>query len=152
MERSVAAAGGVRVDIAGDVAVAVLIGSACWVVRLLLLYLSDRSTSYCFREVVWSAMLSTQPPSLAVGEAPASPCRVDKAWAVEDGIGEGSDTSANWLLTAVIDGGCGWCSVRRAGPQCGGHLHELVNCDRWKPLQRSCLWDPFVQELAWHCR
>ncbi len=73
MERSVAAAAGEWVDIAGDVAVAVPTGSAWWVVRLLLLYLSDRPTRYCFREVVWLAMLSTQPPSLAGGEATASP-------------------------------------------------------------------------------
>ncbi len=38
MERSVAAAVGEGVDIACGVAVAVPIGSACWVVRLLLLY------------------------------------------------------------------------------------------------------------------
>ncbi len=37
-----AAAAGERVDIADDVAVAVPTGSACWVVRLLLLYPSDR--------------------------------------------------------------------------------------------------------------
>ncbi len=52
MERSVAAAAEKRIDISGDVAVAVPSGSACWVVRLLLLYLSDRSTSDCFLEVV----------------------------------------------------------------------------------------------------
>ncbi len=34
MERSVAAAAGERVDITGDVAVAVPKGSACWVVQL----------------------------------------------------------------------------------------------------------------------
>ncbi len=72
MERSVAAAAGEGVDIACDVAVAVPIGSACWVVRLLLLY---RPTSDCFLELVWLAMLSTQPPSLAGGEAAASSCR-----------------------------------------------------------------------------
>ncbi len=76
MARSVAAAAGGGVDIAGDVAVAVPTGSACWVVRLLLLYLSDRLTSGCFREVVWLAMLTAQPPSLALGEAAASLCRV----------------------------------------------------------------------------
>ncbi len=103
MERSVVAAAGEWVDIAGDVAVAVPTGSAGWVVRLLLLYLSDRPSSYCFREVVWLAMLSTQPPSLADGEAAASPCRVDKAWTVGGSTCEGSDTSANWLLTAVTD-------------------------------------------------
>ncbi len=52
MERSVAAAAGEGVDIAGDVAVAVPTGSACWMVRLLLLYQSDRPTSDCFREVL----------------------------------------------------------------------------------------------------
>ncbi len=52
MERSVAAAAGEWVDIAGDVAIAVPTGSASWVVRLLLLYLSDRPTSDCFREMV----------------------------------------------------------------------------------------------------
>ncbi len=52
MERSVAAAAGEWVDIAGDFAVAVPAGSACWLVRLLLLYVSDRPTSDCFREVV----------------------------------------------------------------------------------------------------
>ncbi len=52
MECSVAAAAGEGVDIAGDVAVAVPTGSACWVIRLLLLYLSDRTTSDCIREVV----------------------------------------------------------------------------------------------------
>ncbi len=103
MERSVAAAADERVDIAGDVAVAVPTGSACWVVRLLLLYLSDRPTSDCFQEVVWLAMLSTHPPSLAGGEASASPCRVDKAWTVRCGTGEGSATSANGLFTAVTD-------------------------------------------------
>ncbi len=103
MERSVAAAAGEEVDIAGDVAVAVPTGSACWVVKLLLLYLSDRPTSDCLRDLVWLAMLSTQPPSLAGGEAAASPCRVDKAWTVGGGTCEGSDTSANWLLTAVTD-------------------------------------------------
>ncbi len=104
MERSVAAAAGERVDIAGDVAVAVPKGSACWVVRLLLLYLSDRPAIDCFREVVWLATLSTQPPSLAGGEAAASPCRVDKAWTVGGGTCEGSDTNADGLLTAVADG------------------------------------------------
>ncbi len=103
MERSVAAAVGKGVDIARDVAVAVPTGSACWVVRLLLLY---RPTSDCFLEVVWLAMLSTQPSSLAGGEAAASSCRVDKALTVGGGACEGSDTSANWLLTAVTDG-CG---------------------------------------------
>ncbi len=103
MERSVAAAAGEWVDIAGDVAVAVPTGSACWVVRLLLLYLSDGPTSDCFREVVWLAVLSTQPPSLAGGEAAPSPCRVDKAWTVGGGTCEGSDTSADGLLTAVTD-------------------------------------------------
>ncbi len=73
MERRVAAAAGEAVEIAGDVKVAVHTGSACLVVRLLLLYLSDRPTSDCFREVVWLAMLSKQPPSLAGGEAAASP-------------------------------------------------------------------------------
>ncbi len=107
MERSVAAAAGEGVDIAGDVAVTVPTGSACLVVRLLLLYLNDRPTIDCFREVVWLAMLSTQPPSLAGGEAAASPCRVDKAWTVGGGAYEGSDTSTNWLLTAVTYG-CGW--------------------------------------------
>ncbi len=99
-----AAATGEGVDIAGDVVVAVPTVSAWWVVRLLLLYLSDRPTSDCFLEVVWLAMLSPQPPSLAGGEAAASPCRVDKAWAVGGGTCEGSDTSANWLLTAVTYG------------------------------------------------
>ncbi len=104
MERSVAAAAGGRVDIAGDVAFAVPAGPACWVVRLLLLYLSDRPTSDFFRDVVWLAMLSTQPLSLAGGKAAASPCRVDKAWTVGSGTCEGSDTSADGLLTAVADG------------------------------------------------
>ncbi len=58
MERSVAAAAGEWVVIAGDVAVAVPTGSASWVVRLLLLYLSDWPTSDCFQEVVWLAVLS----------------------------------------------------------------------------------------------
>ncbi len=79
MERSVAAATGERVVITGDVAVSVPTESACWVFRLLLLYLSDRPTSDCFRKVAWLAMLSTQPSDLAGGEAAASPCRVDKA-------------------------------------------------------------------------
>ncbi len=39
MKRSVAAAADERVDAAGDVVVAVPTGSACWVVRLLLLRL-----------------------------------------------------------------------------------------------------------------
>ncbi len=104
MERSVAAAAGEWVDIVGDVAVAVPTGSKSWVVRLLLLYLSDRPTSDCLREVVWLAVLSTHPPSLAGGEAAASPCRVDKAWTVGGGTCEGSDTSADGLLTAVADG------------------------------------------------
>ncbi len=104
MERSVAAAAGEWVDIAGVVAVAVSTGSAGWVVRFLLLYLSDRPTSDCFREVVWLAVLSTHPPSLTGGEAAASPCRVDKAWTVGSGTCEGSDTSADGLLTAVADG------------------------------------------------
>ncbi len=95
MELSVTAATGEGVDIAGDVAVAVPTGSAYWVVRLSLLYLSDRPTSDCFREVVWLAMLSTQPPSLAGGEAAASPCRVDKAWTVGGCTCEGSDNSTN---------------------------------------------------------
>ncbi len=103
MERSVAAAAGERADIAGNVVVAVSTGSACWVVQLSLLYLCDRQTSDCFREVVWLAMLSTQPPSLAGGEA-AESCRLDKAWTVGSGTSEGSDTSVNWLLTAVTDG------------------------------------------------
>ncbi len=30
--------------------------------------------------------------------------------------------------------------------------HDLVSCDRWKPLQRRCLCGPFLQELACHCR
>ncbi len=102
MERSVAAAAGEGVDIADDIVVAVPTGSAWWVVRLL--YLNDRPTIDCFREVVCFAMLSTQPPSLADGEAAASPCRVDKAWTVEGGTCEGSDTSAKWLLTVVTDG------------------------------------------------
>ncbi len=70
------------------------------------LYLSGWPTSDCFREVVWLAVLSTQPPSLVGGEAVASRCRVDKACTVGGGTCEGSDTSANWLLTAVTDG-CG---------------------------------------------
>ncbi len=111
MERSVAAAAGEEADIARDVEVAVPTGSACWVVRLLLLY---RPTSDCFLELVWLVILSTLPPSLAGGEAVVSPCRVDKAWTVGGGACEGSDTSANWLLTAVTDGGDS-CSVRRPG-------------------------------------
>ncbi len=91
-----AAAAGEWVDIAGDITVAVPTGSAGWVVRLLLLYLSDRPTSDCFREVVWLAVLSTHPPSLADG--------VDKAWTVGGGTCEGSDTCADGLLTAVADG------------------------------------------------
>ncbi len=71
---------------------------------ILLLYLSDWPTTDCLREVVWLAMLSTQPHSLADGEAAASLCRVDKAWTVGGGTCEGSDTSANWLLRAVTDG------------------------------------------------
>ncbi len=59
MERSVVTAAGEWVDIADDVAVAVPTGSASWVIRLLLLYLSDRQTSDCFREAVWLAVLST---------------------------------------------------------------------------------------------
>ncbi len=98
MERRVAAAAKDTVDIAGNVKVAVPTGSACLVVRLLLLYLSDRLTSDCFREVVRLAMLSTQPPSLAGGEA--SPCRVDKAWTVEGDTCKGSYTSTNSMLTA----------------------------------------------------
>ncbi len=47
-----------------------------------MLYLGDQATSVSFRKVVWPAMLPTQPPSLAGGEATASPCRVDKAWTV----------------------------------------------------------------------
>ncbi len=45
-------------------------------------------------------MLSTQPPSLAGGEAAASPCKVDKAWTVGGGTCEGSDTSVpeRWHL------------------------------------------------------
>ncbi len=50
MERSVAAAAGEWVDIARNVAVSE--GSASWVFRLLLLYLSDWPTSDCFREMV----------------------------------------------------------------------------------------------------
>ncbi len=103
MERSVAAAAGEGVDIARDVAVAVPTGSACWMVRLLVLH---RTISDCFLELVWLAMLSTQPPSLVGGEAAASSCRVDKAWTVGGGSCKGSDTSANWLLTTVTDG-CG---------------------------------------------
>ncbi len=67
MERSVAAAVDEEVDIAGKVEVTVPTVSACWAVRLLLLYLSDRPTSDCFREVVWLAVMSTHPPSLAGG-------------------------------------------------------------------------------------
>ncbi len=44
MKRSVAAVAGEGVDIAGDVPFAVPIGSARWVVRLLLLYLSVTTT------------------------------------------------------------------------------------------------------------
>ncbi len=73
-------------------------------VWLLLLYLSNRPTSDCFGEVVWLAVLSTLPPSLVGGEAAASSCRVDKAWTVGGGTCEGSDTSADGLLTAVADG------------------------------------------------
>ncbi len=110
MERSVAAAAGERVGSAGDVAVAVTTGLVCWVVRLLLLYLSDRSTRDCFREAVWLTMLLTQPPSLAGEEAAVSPCRLGKAWIVGGGTCESSEISANWLLTAsqtvdVIDAG-----------------------------------------------
>ncbi len=54
--------------------------------------------------VVWLAVLSTHPPSLADEEAAASPCRVGKAWTVRGGTCEGSDTSADGLLTAVADG------------------------------------------------
>ncbi len=56
MERNVAVAACERVDIAGDVAVAIPTGSACWVVRLLMLYLSDRPTSDCFRGLVGDAV------------------------------------------------------------------------------------------------
>ncbi len=92
MERGVTAAAVERVDIAGDGALAVPAGSACWVGRLLMLYLGDRLTNDCFREAFWLAMLPTQPPSLAVGEATASPCRVDKVWTVGGGTCEGSDS------------------------------------------------------------
>ncbi len=80
--------------------------------------------------MVWLAMLSTKPPSVAGGEAAASPCRVDRAWTVGGGTCEGPDTTANWLLTAVTDGLCGLCSMRGGGAPC-----ELVSFDRWKPVQ-----------------
>ncbi len=95
MERSVAAAAGEGDDIAGDIAVAIPTGSACWMVRLLLLYLSNRPTSDCFREVVWLAMLSIQTTFLADGEAAASPCRVDKACTVGGGACEGSGNGSS---------------------------------------------------------
>ncbi len=82
MELSVAAAAGERADIADDGAFTVAAGLACWIVRLLLplqLYLGDRPTRDCFRDPVWIAMLPTHSPSLAGGEATASPCRMDKA-------------------------------------------------------------------------
>ncbi len=106
VELSVAAAAGERVNIADDGAFTVAAGPACWMVRillLLLLYLGDRPTSDCFRAAVWLAMLPAQPPSLAGGEATA-PYREGKAWTVRIGTCEGSDTWANWLLTAVTDG------------------------------------------------
>ncbi len=65
-------------------------------------------------------MLPTHPPSLAGGEATASPCTVDKAWTVGSDAYEGSDTSAEWLLTAATVGRCGGCSVGRAGAPKGG--------------------------------
>ncbi len=92
MERSVTAAAGEWVDIAGDVAVAVPTGTVCWVVRLLLLYLGDRPTSDCFPVAVWLAMLPAPLTSLAGEEATAFPCRMGKAWIVRIGTCEGSDT------------------------------------------------------------
>ncbi len=99
-----AGAAGERVDIAGDGAFTVAAGSACWMGRLLLLYLGNRPTSDCFRAAVWLAMLPAQPPSLAGGEATAPPCRVGKAWTVRIGTCEGYDTWADGLLTAVTGG------------------------------------------------
>ncbi len=52
MEQDVAASAGERVNIAGDGALAVPAGSACWMVQLLLLYLGNRPTLDCFRGVV----------------------------------------------------------------------------------------------------
>ncbi len=116
VERGVAAAAGERVDIAGDGAFAVPAASGYWIVRslqLLLLYLGDRPTNVCFREVIWLAVLSTHPPSLAGEEATASPCGVDKAWTVGIGTCKGSVTWVDWLLPAVAGGSRGWCSMRR---------------------------------------
>ncbi len=67
VEQGVTAAACERVDIAGNGAFAVHAGSACWMVQLWLLCLTDRPNSDCFQKVAWMAMLPTQPPSLAGG-------------------------------------------------------------------------------------
>ncbi len=104
VERNVAAAARKRVDVADDGALTVPARLACWMVRLLQLYLGDRPTNDCFRSAGLLAMLPTQPYSLTGGEDTAYPCRVDMAWTVVIGTCEGSDTWANGLLTAVANG------------------------------------------------
>ncbi len=98
------AAAGEKVDIAGDGALAAPAGLACWMFRLLLLYLGDRSTCARFRGVAWFAMLPAHPHSLAGGEATTSPCRVDKAGNVGIGTCAESHTWVDWLLAAGTDG------------------------------------------------
>ncbi len=62
------------------------------------------------------AKLPAHLPSLAGGEAIASPYRVGLVRAVEGTAGEGSGASVDWLLTAIADEDRrAECSVRRAG-------------------------------------
>ncbi len=96
IERSVAGAPGGRVDVAGAVAGAVPTGTACWVVRLLLLRLfpigglvGDAADTTTFTGGQRGRCISLQ-----------SGQGVDN----RGGTCEGSDTSASWLFTAVADG------------------------------------------------
>ncbi len=110
MARSVAASAGEGVDIAGDVAVAVPTGSACRVVRLLLLYLSDWPISDCFREVVWLAMLTAQPPSLADFSLQSGQSEVAHMRGLQHELAV--DNCHRWLMWLVL---CGAGRGQRAG-------------------------------------
>ncbi len=116
MGGGVAAAAGESVDIAGDGAFAALTGAAGWMARPLLLYLGDRPTRDCLREV----MLPTHPPSLAGGEATASSYRVDKAWTVGSAAYEGSDANTDWLMIAVTDEDRCWVLYEEGRASVGG--------------------------------
>ncbi len=87
-----------KVNIAGDCVIAIPARAACWMARILLLYLGDRQTRDCLGDLVGDAAGTSTFPCWWRGH-----CKVDKAVTVRNGAYEGSVTSADWPLTAVTD-------------------------------------------------